>query len=85
MTWSVAVGSRVEILFRAVIGQHPVLKLGVMAASFPLQLLCSAFDFIAGRLFADNPKNLCFRHSWSKLGKSVVHLTTEAQQKREGN
>jgi hypothetical protein len=77
----VGTGLVIEILLRPVIGQSPVLEFGVMAAGFPLQLFRSVFDLIAGGLFADNPKDLGFRHSGSKLGKPVVHLTANACQK----
>ena len=50
---SVLVGFEYGILFRAVVDQPPVLKLGVMTAGFPLQNLRPVLRLIAGRTFTN--------------------------------
>jgi hypothetical protein len=70
-------------LFRAVVDQPTVLKLGVMTASLPLQDFRSDLHLIAGRTFTNYREDLRFCHSGLKARKPFVHLTTDAHHKRD--
>jgi len=72
-----------EILFRPVVDQPPVFKLGVMTAGFPLQDFRPVLRLIAGRTFTNYLEYLGFCHSGLKLRKPLVHLTADAHQKRD--
>ena len=69
-----------EILFRAEVGQSPVLKLRVMITGFPLNLLYAIFGGVTAWLLSDNCHYLGFCHSGLESRESVVHLTADAQQ-----
>jgi hypothetical protein len=64
---SVLVGFEHGILFRAVVDQPPILKLGVMTAGFPLQNLRPVLRLIASRTFTNYLEYLSFCHSGLKL------------------
>ena len=74
-----------EILFRPVVDQPPVFKLGVMTAGFPLQDFRPVLRLIAGRTFANYREYLGFCHSGLKLRKPLVHLTSNKQKDTEGD